>query len=108
MSAKFTKFDTLEVGKTYSRNLVPLDTQRVAIPLDSGKTYSVETNNEDMHLAVYNSLRDRNYLAYVFNGVNTFTSHRAGYFFIKIFSGINPASWNFTLKVTDNSTNESQ
>lgn len=106
LSARFSKIDTLEVGETSSRNLVPLDTQWVAISLDSGKTYSVETTGLNTSVWVYDSLKASTYRVYGAAGTTTYTPLRTGYFLIKI-SGISTATaGNFTLMVTDNAINE--
>lgn len=105
LSIKFTKLDTLEVGQLSSRNLVPSDTQWVVIPLDSGATYSVETNSSNFRIWIYDTLRASTYRAYGASGTVIYTPNRTGYYFIGICSISTTASGSFTLMVTDNAIN---
>lgn len=111
LSAKLAEFDTLKVGNSSSRYLAALDTQWVAISLDSGKSYTIQTTGSTYtRLWLYDSLKATTYRAYDYNSGSdsytliTYTPIRTGLFFIKITGYTTSTQGNFNLIASDNST----
>lgn len=108
LNAKFTKLDTLTVGQVSFHNLIPSDTQWVAIALDSGVTYSVQTSSSSVPVWVCDSLKASTYRAYGAAGSLTYTPSRTGYFFIKACGSTTTTFGSYNLTVTGNSIKEQE
>ncbi len=110
LTASLKRIDTLTVGVASSRTLASYDTQWVAVKLDSGKTYSMQTTGSlDMRIWLYDSVKAPAYLAFDdnsggnYNALFTYTPHRSGLFYVKVCGTSYATSGSFGLVVWDNS-----
>jgi hypothetical protein len=108
LSATLGKIDTLVIGTESSRYLIAWDTQFVAVRLDSGKTYTIQTTGSlDMRLWLFDSLKAVSYLLYDDDGGDganallTCVPQRTGLFILRVSGLSTSTAGNFGLIATD-------